>query len=121
MNDIIIDTDNIVEKAAEVMRNLSTVLAEMGKAVAITVDQIAEMIRTTSEELNRIRTKRMIDWILNNYPNKKWVHMARHAKKFRVRKKYMNKIMNNLSFEENRIAAKMAINSMYGLEAMNND
>lgn len=105
MKDIIIDTDNIVEKAAEAMRNLSTALVEMGKAVTDCVNAIANAIGNITNDVFRA-------YVVKTCPNKYWVHMAYHAKKFRVRKKYMNKIIKYYADDPKR-----EINSKYGMEA----
>lgn len=69
------------EMLAPALAAAAEALGEMARQLAPTVKLILEMCKTTCET------------ILEQYPNKRVVHLAKHAKKERVRKKNINRII----------------------------
>ncbi|MCQ2270990.1 MAG: hypothetical protein MJZ52_07180 [Bacteroidales bacterium] len=109
-----INTDNI----AEAFQNIAAALVEIGKAVTDVVNAIANTIGNITNDVFRayITNDVFRAYIIKTCPNKRWVQMAFHAKKFRVRKKYMNKIIKHYYDDEVQMR-KRALNYTYGLEA----
>lgn len=71
------------------------------EAVKILVDEVTRIMRNLCEQL-AVDLKPVIDaWVnefhnyCSNYPNKKVVYLAFHAKKARVRNKNHNRLMND--------------------------
>lgn len=81
MNEPTINTDNI----CEAIDKLTNSIVEFANGLSDIISAIVDVISNKIKPLWRL-------YVANTYPNKYHVQMAFHAKKFRVRKKYMNMI-----------------------------
>lgn len=80
-----ITPEEAVAKLAELVRPVIEVIAE---TITPLIKTIAEMLPPILEKIGDAMAQ-----IIELYPNKRVVHLAKHAKKERVRKKNINRII----------------------------
>ena len=84
------------EQQARVIAKAVTVIAEMLPPI---IEALAETLRPTIKEIGYLMER-----IIDLYPNKRVLHLAKHGKKARTRKKNINRISKHFERESKKRA-----------------
>ena len=80
----------------ELYEAMKPAIANVAKAIRLFNDRAVEVFAKLSKNIRKTMNKIIDNMLYHANDNPKWWHLYKHSKKFRIRKKYRRRLMQQL-------------------------